>query len=166
MNSGKIWYVCWESTADTTLAYYGCSVWDSHIHVFQTFMFFKFKPSWVRGGINFGPVKCVKETCFTCWICMRNKFWSTFDLYKSMSHSLITCLKSNLVHIEKLILVHFWFSMQPWVRKWTKIYFSILSKWTKSLNTWLENDSLICMNQKWTKIYFAYISSTWNTSPS
>ena len=74
----------------------------------------------------------MKETFVTCWICMRNKFWSTFDLYKSMSHSLITCLKSNLVHFEKLILVHFWFSMQPWVRKWTKIYFSILWKWTKS----------------------------------
>ena len=29
------------------------------------------------------------------------------------------------------ILVYFSFSMQPWVRKWTKIYFSILSKWAK-----------------------------------
>ena len=78
-------------------------------------------------GLNFGPVKCVKETCFTCWICMRNKFRSTFDF--------IWINESFFNHVFKISFGPLW--------KYRKINFGPLS------NPWLHRKRKVDQNWPW-----------------
>ena len=103
----------------------------------------------IPDGMNFDPVKCVKETFSRAGYAYRMNFDPPARRHICSGDSQITCLKWSLVHFQIAAKMNFAPLSYQWLHRKSKVDQSSFWRRFESgsnfiLNTWSENSPIIC----------------------
>ena len=117
----------------------------------------------IPDGMNFDPVKCVKDTFSRAGYAYRMNFDPPARRHICSGDSQITCLKWSLVHFQIAAKMNFAPLSYQWLHRKSKVDQSSFFEQFQSgpnfiLNTWSKNS---LMPRRWIKIHLVCISYTW-----
>ena len=117
----------------------------------------------VPDGMNFDPVKCVKETFSRAGYAYRMNFDPPARRHLCSGDPQITCLKWSLVHFQIAAKMNFAPLSYQWLHRKSKVDQSSFWRQFESgpnfiFNTWSENSPIICNASKVDQNSFGY---TW-----